>query len=116
MIRTLVAFTLAALALAIAAPALGETRGVAVKDNVFAPKARQAKVGDTIRFKWDGVNPHDVKFTSVPSGASTPRKCSLRTSGACKRKVKKAGTYKYVCTIHLVSDNMRGRIVVTRGG
>ena len=53
-----------------------------------------------------------MKFTKAPQGAAKPRKCSLRTSGKCKRKVEKAGVYKYVCTIHLASDNMRGRIVV----
>ena len=53
-----------------------------------------------------------MKFTKAPPGASKPRTCALKTSGKCKRKVQKAGVYKYVCTIHLASDNMRGRIVV----
>ena len=84
-----------------------------MKDNSFAPLARSAAPGDSIRFKWTSTeNPHDVKFTKVPQGADKPRKCSLRTSGKCKRKVERAGVYKYVCTIHLASDNMRGRIVV----
>jgi len=111
--RRLSAIALAAVGLAVAAPALGETRGVAVKDNTFSPGARQASPGDVIRFKWSSTeNPHDVKFTRVPQGADKPSRCSLRTSGKCRRKVKRAGVYKYVCTIHLASDNMRGRIVV----
>ena len=109
--RRLLSAALAGLLLAIAAPAVGETRKVAVKDNKFAPVARSAAPGDVIRFKWNGANPHDVKFTKAPRGAK-PRKCGLRTTGKCRRKVAKAGVYKYVCTIHLQSDNMRGRIVV----
>ena len=110
--RRLSILALAILGLAIAAPALGDTRKVAVKDNVFSPAARTAAPGDVIRFKWSGENPHDVKWKKVPQGAQKPRGCSVRTSGTCKRKVEKAGVYKYVCTIHLVSDNMRGRVVV----
>jgi plastocyanin len=111
--RRLSALLLAVLGLAVAAPALGETRGVLVKDNSFAPKTLQAAAGDSVRFKWSSTeNPHDVKFTKVPQGASKPRTCSLKTSGKCKRKVARAGVYKYVCTIHLASDNMRGKIVV----
>jgi plastocyanin len=109
--RSLSAILLSGLILGIAAPALGETRGVAVKDNSFAPKRANAAPGDSIRFAWDGQNPHDVKFTKAPRGAK-PRNCALKSSGSCKRKVKKAGVYRYVCTIHLQSDNMRGRIVV----
>ena len=109
--RSLSALLLAGLILAIAAPALGDTRGVGVNDNSFSPLKRTAAPGDVIRFKWNGANPHDVKFRKAPRGAK-PRGCSLRSSGSCRRKVKKAGVYKYVCTIHLASDNMRGRIVV----
>ena len=109
--RSISVLLLTGLILAIAAPALGETRGVAVRDNVFSPLKRTAAPGDVIRFRWSGENPHDVKFTRAPRGAK-PRTCGLKTSGACRRKVKKAGVYKYVCTIHLASDNMRGRIVV----
>lgn len=109
--RALSAFVLAGLILVVAAPALGETRAVAVKDNVYSPKARSADPGDAIRFRWNGENPHDVKWTRAPRGAK-PRGCGLKSSGSCRRKVRKAGVYKYVCTIHLASDNMRGRIVV----
>jgi plastocyanin len=109
--RILSVLILTGLTLAIAATAIGETRGVAVKDNSFGPKARSAAPGDVIRFNWNGVNPHDVKWTKAPRRAK-PKNCALKTSGSCRRKVKKAGVYKYVCTVHLASDNMRGRIVV----
>jgi len=112
-VRRASAIGLAVLGLAIAAPAVGGTRGVLVKDDSFSPRARTAAPGDVIRFKWRSTeNPHDVKFTRAPRGARKPRKCSLRTSGRCKRRVAKRGVYRYVCTIHLASDNMRGRIVV----
>ena len=111
--RRLTLILIGAAALVGAAPAGGATRAVSVEDNVFAPKVRQAAVGDYIRFSWaKAENPHDVKFTRAPRGARKPRTCSLRSSGRCRRRVKKAGTYRYICTIHLASDNMRGRIVV----
>ena len=111
--RRLTLALVCAAALVAAAPAGGATLGVAVKDNAYAPKALQASVGDKVRFSWANANnPHDVKFTKAPGGAQKPSKCSLRSSGTCKRTVKKSGTYRYVCTIHLASDNMRGRIVV----
>ena len=92
------------------------TKTVSVQDNYFSPKTTRIKSGDRVRFEWSRAeNPHDVKFTKVPSGATKPRTCSLRTSGACRRRFGKPGTYRYVCTIHLASDDMRGKVVVERG-
>ena len=109
--RRLGTLIVAGLILALAATATGDTRGVSVEDNKFVPKNASAGKGDVIRFHWNGDNPHNVKFTKAPRGAK-PATCKLKTSGSCRRKVRKAGVYRYVCTIHLESDNMRGRIVV----
>lgn len=110
--RVFVALAAAALSL-IAAPATADTRGVKVKDNFFSPVPKTAAPGDTIRFKWSGENPHSVKFTKVPRGAGKPASCKIKVEGRCKRKLKKAGTYRYKCTIHGdAADRMRGRIVV----
>ena len=108
------ALVLAGLVLIAAAPPAGETRRVTVKDNAFSPVPRSAEKGDVIRFKWaGGVNPHSVKFTKVPRNAEKPRSCTIRVSGKCERRLEKAGTYNYKCTVHGdTADRMRGRIVV----
>ena len=66
--------------------------------------------GDTVKFAWRGEDMHNVKFTKAPKGAKKPRKCGTRTNGSCKRKLKAAGTYKYVCTLH--EPGMKGKIRV----
>lgn len=107
------ALALAALVLIAAAPGDPEVRKVAVKDNFFSPVPKTAAAGDTIRFKWSGENPHSVKFTRVPKGAEKPASCRIKVEGKCERKLRKAGTYRYKCTIHHdTADKMRGRIVV----
>jgi plastocyanin len=111
--RRLAGLALAGLVLIAAVPATADTRRVAVRDNFFSPVPRNADPGDVIRFRWvDRDNPHTVKFTKVPRGATKPSSCKVRTSGACERKVAKAGVYRFICTIHVDSDGMRGRIRV----
>ena len=110
--RVRVALSVAALFL-VAAPATADTRSVKLNDNFFSPVPQTAAKGDTMRFKWLGENPHSVKFTKVPSGAEKPSSCKIKTEGKCERKLKKAGTYRFKCTIHGdTEDKMRGRIVV----
>jgi plastocyanin len=89
------------------------TRSVSVQDNFFAPRSRTVQRNDSVRFDWSRAeNPHNVIWRSSPRRARRPRNCSLRTTGACTRTFRKRGTYRYVCTIHLLSDDMRGRIRV----
>jgi plastocyanin len=49
-----------------------------------------------------------VFFYAAPDDAK-PRKCSLRSSGACVRSFRKKGTYRYVCTRH---GSMAGTVKV----
>ena len=88
-----------------AVPAFAATRTVRVDDNVFSPTSLSAKRGDTIRFRWVGDAPHNVKRTSGPSF----RTISNRRSGTVSRRVTRRGTYRLVCTIHPGMD-MRIRV------
>jgi plastocyanin len=108
----LIGLALAA-ATALALPALAATKNVAVQDNVFKKKRVTIAKGDRVKWVWDGVNEHNVVFIKVPTGARKPRKCGTRTSGECARRFRsKRGVYRYVCTIHLDSDDMKGRVTV----
>jgi plastocyanin len=84
---------------------------VSVRDNFFSPKSRTVARGTKVTWRWRGSSDHNVKFRKVPSGASK-RGSSTQSSGRFSRSLTKKGTYKYVCTIHLSSDGMRGTITV----
>jgi plastocyanin len=95
--------TVAALA---AVPAsAGSTRTVRVDDNVFRPDSMTIRRGDTLRFRFVGDAPHNVKRTSGPSF----RTISNRRSGTISRRVSRRGTLRLVCTIHPGMD-MRVRV------
>jgi plastocyanin len=88
-----------------AAPASGgsaqtsKTTRVSVKDDLFSPKSVQVARNGKVVWRWKGQNPHNVKFRKVPSGASK-RGSKTQSSGRFARTFSKAGTYRYVCTIH----------------
>ena len=84
---------------------------ISVRDNFFSPRSRTVARGTKVTWRWRGSNAHNVKFRKVPSGASK-RGSSTQSSGRFARSLTKKGTYKYVCTIHLSSDGMRGTITV----
>ena len=102
----------AALVVVSALPAGAATRAVTVDDFKFAPKKRAVTKGDRVRFEWAGDADHNVTFRRVPKGARKPKRCRNRSTGSCRRRFGKVGTYRYVCTIHELSDGMRGRVVV----
>jgi plastocyanin len=85
------------------------TKRVSVRDDRFSPKRMTVATRDRVRFTWRGDNPHDVKFRSVPRGASK-RGAGIKRSGSFTRSFTKRGTYRYVCTIH-VAAGMRGTVV-----
>ena len=80
---------------AFALPAEGATTAVSVKDNVFAPKSKTVKRGDTVRFVWRGRAPHNVVITG-PKRASS----KVQTKGTYRFRTTTKGSYKVVCTIH----------------
>lgn len=115
--RRLATAAAATLALAAAAsPALGgpsgdasRTKSVSVRDNAFSPRSTSISRGDRVRWSWRGDNPHNVRFSKVPGGASK-KGSSTQTSGRFSRSFTKKGTYSYVCTIH--APSMRGSVAV----
>src|SRR4051794_16204051 len=87
---------------AVAAPAVpaahaGATKAVAVKNNSFSPTAVNIKKGDRVVWKWtQGGVPHNVTPASGGAGSATSAKKGFTFSKAFT----KAGTFRYVCTIH----------------
>ena len=95
--KKLVAGCVAAAVVGVAAvPAFAATRTIEVDDNVFAPKSLTVKKGTTLNFKWVGDAPHNVKTTKGPQSFGS----KVQRSGTYKVKVRKAGAYTIVCTIH----------------
>jgi len=67
----------------------------------FKPKALTVNKGATVHWKWSSNAPHNVTFSAKKHSATG-------SSGAYKRTFKKAGNYRYLCTVH----GFRGKIVV----
>jgi plastocyanin len=79
---------------------------VVLKDIEFKPAAVSLKRGGTVTFAWkDGDTPHNV----TPTGAKRFKRLATRKAGSASVRFPRAGTYRYVCTIH---PGMDGRIVV----
>jgi plastocyanin len=93
-----------ATALAVTAPAIGSGPTVKVSDYKFTQKVVHVKRGATVTWKWAGEDPHNVTGHGFKS--------RTQTTGTFRHRFTKAGTYKYVCTIHAKSFAMHGTIVV----
>jgi plastocyanin len=102
----LLAATVAAALGGAAAPVGAAGRAVTLKDISFAPKRLAVSKGATVTFRWrDGGTRHDV--TSV--GHRRFKSIASRTAGDRSVRFSRAGTYRYVCTLH---PGMAGSIVV----
>lgn len=93
--------TAAAVAAALAAPALAANKTVLVKDDFFQAKIVTINKGNTVTWKWVGESPHNVRFKSVGS--------ALKVNGFYKRTFRTRGTFRYRCTIH---SGMTGKVIV----
>jgi plastocyanin len=69
---------------------------VSMKNIQFAPKDVTVKKGQTITWRNDDTVDHNVTATSGASFKSD----NFGNGGSFKFKAAKAGTIKYVCTIH----------------
>jgi plastocyanin len=71
---------------------------------------------DSVKWSWasDNGNPHNVKFTSVPEGASKKGSKTQTTGDPFKKTFTKTGTYRYECTIHVESDGMKAKVIVEK--
>lgn len=90
-----------------AAPAGGATVAVSMKNIQFAPKSVTAKVGQTVKWTNDDSVDHNVTATS----GATFKSSTFGQGASYSQKLTKAGTIKYVCTIH---PGMVGTIIVTK--
>ena len=97
----------AAVVVPVAAPqAAGKT--VTLRNIAFAPKHVSIARGATVTFAWrDGNTAHNV----VSQGTRRFKPIGIRETGSQSRRFTKAGTYRYVCTIH-EDDGMTGTIIV----
>jgi plastocyanin len=88
----------------LAATALAATKSIKVGDNYYVRPSGVPKVtvsrGTTVKWNFRGASTHTV---TVKSGPTHFRSC-VRSSGSCKRKLRKRGTYVIYCTIHGRSD------------
>ena len=88
-----------------AAPAHGAAKKtVNLGDNYYTPEILKVKRGTTVTWKWPGFEQagdvHDVKLKSGPKGVKKFHSEAASTDFSFKRKLKVAGTYKLVCTLH----------------
>jgi plastocyanin len=99
--KLLAATAVTGLAAVGAIPALAGTKSVKIGDNYFVRPANNATVtitkGSSLRFRWTGSAPHNVKKVKGPGAAfHSP----VKLSGTWTHKFTRGGTYKLVCTIH----------------
>jgi plastocyanin len=91
----------AAVAAAIAVPALAATKTVRVgPQRSFGPKSLSIKSGDTVRFRWTGSLPHDVVITKGPGIRGRKTISRVRTRGTVSKKFNTKGTYSILCQVH----------------
>jgi plastocyanin len=88
------------LALVLAAPAAGATRNVKIGDDYYvrsgSPPTVTVTKGTTVKWNWTGRRQHNVVVKRGPASFQS----ALKRSGSFSRKLRKAGTYKIVCSIH----------------
>jgi plastocyanin len=116
-VRLAVVTVVAGVALLSAAPAQAAPKGKTVRifDNFFSPDSVKIKAGATVTWKWPGFyeagDVHDVKLRSAPKGVKKFHSEAAATDYTFKRKLRKAGKYRIVCTLH---EEMRMTIRVRR--
>jgi plastocyanin len=98
------------LTLLAAGPAVSKRVGVEVDDDYFvregAPPTVRVDRNDTVVWRWEGSNPHNVTVTRGPVEFASRNK----RSGTYRKKMTRRGTYRIVCTIHAPSMRMRLRV------
>jgi plastocyanin len=88
----------AAVAAAIAVPALAATKTVKVgPGQTFGPKSLSIKSGDVVKFQWTGSLPHNVVITKGPHRGTISK---LRTKGSVLKKFNTKGAYTIICQVH----------------
>jgi plastocyanin len=94
-----------------ATQALAATRSVKIGDDYFVRKGSMptvtVKKGTRVTWRFSGRDLHNVAVTKGP----VKFRSSYRDSGSFSRKMRHAGRYTIVCTIH---SGMKMKLRVTR--
>lgn len=111
LVCTVGGLALPAAAVAAAATAPMSTQGsqtkIAIKGFTYTKPALKVKVGDTITWTNQDDAPHDVATTKAPVKIKSP---IMNKGQSFRYTFKKAGVYKYICSIH---PQMTARVNVT---
>ena len=83
------------------------TKTINVRDDLFSPKSTTISKGTTVTWRWREDGLHNVKSR----GTKRFKSSALKTSGTHRYRFTKAGTYRYVCTVH-EDEGMTGRVIV----
>jgi plastocyanin len=83
-----------------------EAHPVKIENIDFHPAAIRIRRGEVVKWRFlDKNTPHNV----TSRGRLRFRSSRTREDGTHSVRFRRAGTYRYVCTIHF---NMKGRVVV----
>ena len=109
--KLLIVVLIAAVSAVAASQALAASRSVKVGDDYFIRKGSTPTVtvrkGTTVTWRFRGNDLHNVAVTKGPVKFHSPYK----DSGSFSKKMRRAGRYTIVCTIH---SGMKMKIHVTR--
>lgn len=109
------ALLLAGVALLLSAAPAQAGKTVRIYDNYFLKDSLTVKRGAVVTWRWPGFDEagdvHDVKLKSGPKGVKKFHSEAAATDYTFKRRLRKPGRYRIVCTLH---DEMRMRIKVRR--
>jgi plastocyanin len=77
-------------------------KNVKVGDNFFSPKKLKVAKNTTIVWKWSSANgdSHDVYLSKRPKGVKRFHSDPAATDFSYKKKLKRPGKYKILCTLH----------------
>jgi plastocyanin len=97
--KRLIALLIAAgVCAALAVPAFAATKTVNVgPKKTFGPTSVSISRGDTVRFRWTGGLPHNIRITSGPQKGSIS---AVRKKGTVPWTPTRAGTYRLLCDVH----------------
>jgi plastocyanin len=117
-VRALLIVVLTGVALVSATPAQAaapKPKTVRIYDNYFLKDSLRVKRGTMVTWRWPGFDEagdvHDVKLKSGPRGVKKFHSEAAATDYSFKRRLKVAGKYRIVCTLH---EEMRMTIRVRR--
>jgi plastocyanin len=109
--KLFIAVLVAAASAVLATQALAASRSVKVGDDYFVHKGSTptvtVKKGTTVTWRFRGNDLHNVAVTKGPVKFHS----SYKDSGSFSKKMRRAGRYTIVCTIH---SGMKMKLRVTR--